>query len=181
MALWRKIKYGLDRTLETLVAVVMAVLVVDVVWQVFTRYVLRSPSSWTEELATFLMIWVGLLGASVGLNRGAHLGIDYLVQKLPARRRLLTEVVVFACTGLFSLLALGIGGATLVVRTLGLEQISPALGIRMGYVYLALPISGFFLTLYSAQFLAERLTALVRKTAVAAPPPSAGEQGEDGI
>jgi TRAP-type C4-dicarboxylate transport system permease small subunit len=181
MTAWRKIKLGLDRTLETLVAVVMAVLVVDVVWQVFTRYVLRSASSWTEELATFLMIWVGLLGASVGLNRGAHLGIDYLVQKLPARRRLLTEVVVFACTGLFSLLALGVGGTTLVVRTLQLEQISPALGIRMGYVYLALPISGFFLTLYSAQFLAERLTALLRGTEAATPPPTAGEQREDAI
>lgn len=178
MAVWRKIKHALDRALEALVAVAMAVLVIDVVWQVFTRYVLRSPSSWTEELATFLMIWVALLGASVGLNRRAHLGIDYLVQKLSPRRRLLTEVLVFACTGLFSLLALGIGGATLVVRTLELEQISPALGIRMGYVYLALPISGFFLTLYSTQFLVERLTALVRGSAAAAAPSTAREEGE---
>jgi TRAP-type C4-dicarboxylate transport system permease small subunit len=180
MAVWRAIKHGLDRVLEALVAVTMAVLVVDVVWQVFTRYVLRSPSSWTEELATFLMIWVALLGASVGLNRGAHLGIDYFVQKLSVRRRLLTEVLVFACTGLFSLLALGIGGATLVVRTLELEQISPALGIRMGYVYLALPISGFFLTLYSVQFLVERLATLLRGTAVATPPTATGER-QDGI
>lgn len=174
MAVWRTIKRGLDRFLEALVAVTMAVLVVDVVWQVFTRFVLRSPSSWTEELATFLMIWVALLGASVGLNRGAHLGIDYFVQKLSARGRLLTEIVVFACTGLFSLLALGIGGTTLVVRTLELEQISPALGIRMGYVYLALPISGFFLTLYSVQFLVERLAAVMK-------PVVAAEEGIDGI
>ena len=53
MAVWRAIKHGLDRLLETLVAVVMAVLVVDVVWQVFTRFVLRSPSSWTRSAAGF--------------------------------------------------------------------------------------------------------------------------------
>ncbi|MFQ5805111.1 MAG: TRAP transporter small permease [Phycisphaerae bacterium] len=181
MAVWRKIKHALDRTLETLVAIVMAVLVVDVVWQVFTRYVLRSPSSWTEELATFLMIWVGLLGASVGLNRGAHLGIDYFLQKLPARRRLLTEVLVFACTGLFSLTALGIGGATLVVRTLELEQTSPALGIRTGYVYLALPISGFFLTLYSVQFMVERLLTLTRGGDAAESLPTGPEAGKGDI
>jgi TRAP-type C4-dicarboxylate transport system permease small subunit len=181
MAVWRKIKHGLDRALEALVAVVMAVLVVDVIWQVFTRYVLRAPSSWTEELATFLMIWVALLGASVGLNRGAHLGIDYFVQKLPARWRLLTEVLVFTCTGLFSLLALTIGGATLVVRTLHLEQVSPALGIRMGYVYLALPISGFFLTLYSAQFLVERVAGLVRGSSVAAASDTARKEGDEAI
>jgi len=50
----KKIKYILDKSLELLVTVAMAVLVVDVVWQVFTRYVMKSPSTWTEELATFL-------------------------------------------------------------------------------------------------------------------------------
>ena len=74
--MFSKVKKILDRSLEVLVTVSMGVLVVDVVWQVFTRYVLRNPSDWTEELATFLMIWVGLLGASVALNRGAHLGLD---------------------------------------------------------------------------------------------------------
>ncbi|NIX00358.1 MAG: TRAP transporter small permease subunit, partial [Phycisphaerae bacterium] len=54
----------------------MGVLVIDVTWQVITRFVLKNPSSWTEELATYLLIWVGLLGAAVALHRGAHLGID---------------------------------------------------------------------------------------------------------
>ena len=181
MAVWRKIKHALDGALETLVAGVMAVLVIDVLWQVFTRYVLHSPSSWTEELATFLMIWVGLLGASVGLNRGAHLGIDYFVQKLPTRRRLLTEVAVFTCTGLFSLSALGVGGTMLVARTLGLGQTSPALGLSMGYVYLALPISGFFLTLYSGQFLVQRLATLARGTAALEASPTEPKGAKESI
>lgn len=157
-----KIKKILDFGLETLVAAVMGILVLDVTWQVFTRFVLRNPSSWTEELATFLLIWVGLLGASVALNRGAHLGIDFFVLKLSPQRRLYTELFVFASIAIFSCAVLMIGGGILVTRTLSLQQTSPALGIQMGYVYLALPISGFFLTLYSLEFLAMRISALCK-------------------
>ena len=155
-----KIKKALDRFLEFLVALVMGILVLDVAWQVFTRFVLKDPSSWTEELATFLMIWVGLLGACVALNRNAHLGVDYFVDKLPPRKKIYTQIFVFTAVALFSLLVLGMGGIRLVTVTLMREQVSPALHIPMGYVYLALPLSGFFLVLYSLEFLLESIRAL---------------------
>ncbi|MCJ7729514.1 MAG: TRAP transporter small permease [Sedimentisphaerales bacterium] len=155
-------KKTLDKTLELLVTVSMGGLVVDVVWQVFTRYVLKNPSSWTEELATFLMIWVGLLGGSVALNRGAHLGIDYLVTKLSPRKALYVTLFVFAVIAVFSLLVMVVGGTQLVHRTLVTKQVSPALGLKMGYVYLAIPISGFFLVVYSIELFIETLTALIK-------------------
>jgi len=155
------LKKGLNRGLEFLVILSMAVLVLDVTWQVFTRYVLNKPSSWTEELATFLMIWVGLLGASVALNRSAHLGVDYFVDKLSGRKKLLARIASFLFVALFSLLVLVIGGIRLVSITLMRQQLSPALGIRMGYVYLALPISGFFLVIYSLEFLFESVIKLM--------------------
>jgi TRAP-type C4-dicarboxylate transport system permease small subunit len=152
-----KVKKYLDKTLEALVTVSMGVLVADVVWQVFTRYVLKNPSSWTEELATFLMIWVGLLGSSVALNRGAHLGIDYLVTKLSPRKSLCVALFVFAVVTAFSLFVMVVGGSQLVYRTLVTKQVSPALGLKMGYVYLAIPISGFFLVVYSIELFIETL------------------------
>jgi TRAP-type C4-dicarboxylate transport system permease small subunit len=155
-----KIKKVLDSSLEVLVTVSMAVLVLDVVWQVVTRYILRNPSNWTEELATFLMIWVGLLGASVALNRGAHLGIDYFVGKFSAKKQLYIKLFVFALVGVFSLLVLVIGGAQLVKITLQTNQVSPALGLKMGYVYLVLPISGFFLVFYSVELFIETIVDL---------------------
>jgi TRAP-type C4-dicarboxylate transport system permease small subunit len=158
----KTIKKILDRTLETLIIVSMAFLTIDVCWQVFTRLVLKKPGIWTEELATFLIIWVALLGSAVALSRGAHLGIDYLVGKFPVRIRLCTEIFVFLCIVLFSLCVMVIGGMSLVLRTLELGQISPGLLIKVGYVYLALPISGFFLVLYSVIGLVERLVELVR-------------------
>lgn len=164
-----KAKKILDKTLELLVTVSMGVLVLDVVWQVLTRYVLKNPSSWTEELATFLMIWVGLLGASVALNRGAHLGIDYLVTKLSPRKALYVALFVFASITVFSLLVMVVGGSQLVYRTLITKQVSPALGLKMGYVYLAIPISGLFLVLYGLELFIDTLTALIKHGAAGEP------------
>jgi TRAP-type C4-dicarboxylate transport system permease small subunit len=142
--------------------VVVAILVADVLWQVFTRFILKSPSIWTEELATFMLIWVALLGAAVALSRGAHLGIDYFVGKLSIKTRLYTEIFVFLCISVFSFCVMILGGIDLVKSTLQLNQLSPALGIKVGYVYLAVPISGFFLALYSVIALVERLAGLFK-------------------
>ncbi len=157
-----RIKKILDQSLEILVMIVVGVLVIDVIWQVFTRYVLNDPSSWTEELAIFLLIWVALLGAAVALGRGAHLGIDYFVNKLGIKDRLFVEVFVFLCVAVFSFLVMIIGGIDLVKTTLYLHQTSPALGIDMGYVYLAVPVSGGFMVLYSLLELAARLSLLLK-------------------
>jgi len=166
--MFKFIRKVLGRSLEVLLIVVMSVLVLDVVWQVFTRQMskffptLIQPSNWTDELATFLMIWVGMVGASVALYRGAHLGIDYFVAKLSPRKRVATEVFVFAVIAAFSVAVMLVGGIQAVQRTLGRGQVSPALGLKMGYVYLALPISGFFLSIYSIEFLIEKIVALVK-------------------
>lgn len=158
-----RIKQLLDRCLEVLVMVVVGVLVVDVLWQVFSRYVLGVPSKWTEELAIFLLIWVALLGAAVATGRGAHLGIDYFVQKLPRRDLMKVEIFIFLCIVLFAFFVMILGGAELVRTTLRLRQESPALGVQMGYVYLAVPISGFFMVLYGGIGLAERVNTLFGK------------------
>jgi TRAP-type C4-dicarboxylate transport system permease small subunit len=179
MTLVKSIKNLLDRLLEGLVMIVVAVLVVDVLWQVFTRFVIKKPSTWTEELAIFMLIWVSLLGAAVALGRGAHLGIDYFVGKLPERMRMGTEVFVFFCVSLFSLLVMLIGGVDLVRSTLEMGQESSALRVKVGYVYLAIPISGFFLTLYGVIGLVERLGALGQGRGATAEHVSASDAGID--
>lgn len=62
--IFNRIKLAVDRTIAAFSIMVMSVLVICVVWQVFSRYVLNQPSTSTDELARFLMIWVGLLGAA---------------------------------------------------------------------------------------------------------------------
>ncbi len=161
--MWKTIKKVLDKTLETLTAAAMALLVIVVAWQVITRFILNNPSSWTEELAIYMMIWVGLLGAAVALNRKAHLGIDYFVGKLKIKFRLYVELLVYLCIAAFAILVLLIGGYNIVTFYLSEPQLSPALGINVAYVYLAIPISGFFISFYSIEFFLETLINLKQK------------------
>lgn len=155
----RQVKSFLDKALEIAVAICVAILVLDVLWQVFTRKVLNNPSQWTEELAIFLLIWVSLLGAAVALSLGAHLGIDYFVGKLSRTKRIFTEIVVFALILAFAGYVMLYGGADLVKSTFELGQTSPAFGIKMGYVYIAVPVSGFFMVIYSFLGMCERIKA----------------------
>ncbi len=150
-SLYETLKSGLVGLLEFAVMVIMGVLVLDVIWQVFTRFVLNNPSSWTEELAIILLIWVSLLGASVGFQRFSHLGVDYFVKKLSVRNRAVNDAVVYLLVAFFAGYVMVYGGCKIVSLTLMFEQRSAALGIKMGYVYLALPISGLFIVLFSVE------------------------------
>ncbi|HRS91659.1 MAG TPA: TRAP transporter small permease subunit, partial [Candidatus Marinimicrobia bacterium] len=71
-----KIRKILDNILKWVVVVLMAISVFNVLWQVFTRFILHHPSSYTEELARYLLIWVGLLGAAYAAGNKMHLAID---------------------------------------------------------------------------------------------------------
>ncbi len=144
-----------DKGLSGFLVILMIIMVLDVSWQVFTRYVLQQPSSFTEELATFLMIWIGLLGGAYALRQKAHLGIDILVQKLSGKKRLYWDWLIYGSVILFSCLVLIWGGIRLVFVTFYLNQTSAALRIPMGAIYLVLPLTGVLLIFYSVYLLFE--------------------------
>ena len=148
----------LVKGLEVLLVVGMAVLVVDVLWGVFSRYVLGEQTRWTEELAVYLLVWISLLGAALTFREKGHLGVDYFVGKLePSVRRLsaiFVEVIVFA----FSAFALVHGGWNLVIKTFASGQVLPALNLPMGYVYSVVPISGVVFCLFAFEHLMAHLS-----------------------
>ncbi len=53
-------------------------------WQVFTRYILKHPSSWSEELVSYLFAWMALLGASVVVGERGHMNISIAVERMGA-------------------------------------------------------------------------------------------------
>lgn len=154
--MFKKAKDKVDRALEILLVFLMSSSVLNVLWQVFTRFILRHPSSWTEELARYLLIWIGLLGASYAASKKMHLPIDILLVKLKGRARELAELSIQIFIFLFVLTVMTIGGFRLVAMTLKLNQVSAALKIKLGYVYLALPLCGFLIMFYSFVFFMER-------------------------
>ena len=138
-----------DNILKVLCVFFLGVLVLDVLWQVFSRYVLANPSSFTDELAGFLLIWVGLLGAAYVAGRNEHLAIDLLVQKSGPERKRKLLLMIHVLIGLFALIVLLIGGSWLVYTRFLLNVKSAALSIPLGYVYFVLPLSGLLILYYS--------------------------------
>lgn len=161
-----KLNKLMTSVLNTVIIITVALLVLDVVWGVFTRYVFGEQASWTEELAGFFLVWVTLLGGAAAFATKGHLGVDYFVQKLhPETQRV---VAAFAhLVALFFALAIFVyGGWYIVADTLYLEQTTPALQWKMGYVYLAIPIAGFFMTLFTLENILETLSPSELKTSI---------------
>jgi TRAP-type C4-dicarboxylate transport system permease small subunit len=127
----------------------LATMVLAVTWQVVSRYLLASPSSWTEEVARYLLIWIGMLGAAHAFRNRLHIGLDLLPRKLTglAARRLhwftLGAIILFAVT------VLVVGGGKLVLLTWQLRQTSAALGLPISFVYAVIPLTGSIIVLYS--------------------------------
>lgn len=128
----------------------MGVLVLNVLWQVTSRFIVGNPSSFTDELAGFLLIWVGLLGAAYATGQKQHLAIDLISQKMSPSRKRILDSIINSFIILFAVMILIIGGTNLSYLTFQLNQISSALQLPIGYVYLVLPISGIFIIYYAA-------------------------------
>lgn len=138
-----------NRILEIILVLLLSILVLDVLWQVFSRYILTSPSSFTDELAGYLLIWVSLLGAAYVTGTKDHLAIDILLNKSrPARRRTLEIIIQSVILG-FAVSVMVVGGTWLVYTRFYLDVTSAALQIPLGYVYIVLPLSGLIISYYS--------------------------------
>lgn len=143
----------IDEILAWILIILMGVLVIDVTWQVLTRFLLGSASSFTEEVARFLLIWIGLLGAAYAYRKDLHLAFDYFSMKIQGRKKKWLGIFIHSLVGIFSFLVLVIGGGYLVNLTWELNQVSAALQIRLAYVYSVLPLSGVLILLYSMIFI----------------------------
>ncbi|MDA0345890.1 MAG: TRAP transporter small permease [Verrucomicrobia bacterium] len=149
----KPIRNFLVKFLEVFLITAFAVLTLDVLWGVFSRYILNAQSRWTEELAIYLLIWVSLLGASLTYEEKGHLGVDYFVGKLHPDAQKLAAIFVELVVLFFAAFALLYGGWVLVSKTLASGQVVPALGWQKGYLYTAVPISGIFFIIFSIEHL----------------------------
>lgn len=160
-------KLLLDRLLTWVCVVLFAVLVVDVTWQVFTRQVLDQPSTWSEELAKYLFIWLGLFASALVFGERGHIAVDFAVKKLPAKAQLVVAVLVQLAILVFTALVLVWGG--LQVVELAWDQNLTGLPVNVGPLYLALPISGVLIALYTVYHLVRILTGAERAVEDAEP------------
>ena len=143
-----KAVFWVDQLLRRTLMLLMASIVLVVCWQVVSRFVLSAPSSMTEEIARCLLLWIGMLGAAFAYRTGQHLGLDILTRKMPQVWQHRVALILTAAVVLFAFAAMVVGGGRLVLLTYQLDQMSAALGIRVSWIYLALPLSGLLIAFY---------------------------------
>ena len=143
-----KIRQTVDKILGNVLAVLMGVMVINVLWQVFTRFVLGSPSAFTDELARYLLIWVGVLGAAYVSGKKMHIAIDLFSSHLSVGSKRVLGLIIDALILAFIGGVFVMGGARLIYITFILGQKSAALQIPLAFVYTVIPISGLLIMYY---------------------------------
>ena len=144
-----KIYKQVNRFIEYVLVAIFALLVLDVLWQVFGRYVIKQSFSFTEEFARFALIWLSILGAAYLNGKREHLSMDFLLQKLKPEKLSKRMQIIEILMCVFAFVVMVIGGGNLVYTTLYLGQVSAAMHVSLGYVYAIIPVSGLLIMFYS--------------------------------
>lgn len=149
----KQMRKAADRLLEAGLILSFLVLFLCVLWQVFSRYVLNNPSTFTEEVSRFAVIWLSMLGTAYACGKLEHMAYNMLESRLAGNSLLLHMRAVAAITLAFSAAVFLYGGGRLVLRALQVEQLSSTLEVPMAYVYACIPIAGVFMVFYQVLIL----------------------------
>lgn len=150
---------SIDKFLEKAVLLVLSIMLISVIWQVFSRYVLKAPSTLTDEITSYSLIWFGLLGAAYASGKHLHLAIDLLPEKLIKEKGNLFNSIVHLSIVCFAFLVMVIGGIRLVQLSFQFEQTSAALEIPLGFIYMVIPFTGLIICYYNIDTLVSTIKA----------------------
>ncbi|MEX1010486.1 MAG: TRAP transporter small permease [Balneolaceae bacterium] len=140
------LRHLIDKTLDWLLIIQLAVMSLVVAANVFFRFVLNQSIYWADELAMILMVWLTFLGAAVAIRDRAHYLFAWLIHKLEGR-----ALKIYIVTGhLFMIAATLLLGWHSFQVTAGItDWIMPALEISRAWVYAAAPTGCVFMLYYS--------------------------------
>lgn len=151
----RRAVWVIDRAVEAVAVVVMLLLLATIVAGVVTR-MLGRPLVWTDELAQYLLVWLGFLGWIIGTRRQSHIRIVTLIDRMPRALRIAFEIA--AQLGIVTLAAIMIWNAgPLIRRNIDVEAVT--LPFPTAMLYVLLPVAGVIL---AAQAVFEIYLALTR-------------------
>jgi TRAP-type C4-dicarboxylate transport system permease small subunit len=136
------------KALETLMTGMLIIMMITMFWQVFTRFVIKIPSIWTEEIARAAFVYMAMLGAAVGVRRFTHFGMTMISDRIRGKARtwyfrILLNGIVF----LSSLLILVHGWDFMMMY--GFTRVSPTFLVPMAWLFFSIPLSGFFMTIFA--------------------------------
>ena len=141
----KKLEKALDVAMSTITSVVMLVLLIFGTWQIFTRWILNDPSTFTEELLRYLLIWAGMIGAAYCFFHDKHVKLTILTARLSGTPLKVLGVVDDIIVLVFVIYVYIYGGVQMVAANT--EQLTAVMRIPMSLIYGCLPASGVFVVL----------------------------------
>jgi TRAP-type C4-dicarboxylate transport system permease small subunit len=130
---------------EIFCSVILALMLVILTYQVVLRFIFNNSNAWSEELARYMFIWFIFVGASYAAQKLAHIKIDALINLYPERvRKYVWLMGVLVWIG-FNVIVIITSGRYAVVLHRA-DQVSLGLGIKMSYVYAAIPVGYLLMT-----------------------------------
>lgn len=136
----------LNRITESFLVVIGMTMALVTGLQVFSRYALNHSLFWSEEVGRICLVWISFLGASAAYKRRAHIGMDFMVVRLPHKtRRTIEMLVVFLSLTFFVVLM--VYGTVFACFISG--QKTAALGLPLSLTYLVIPFSGAIFSVHA--------------------------------
>jgi TRAP-type C4-dicarboxylate transport system permease small subunit len=160
MTFWRKLTAAYSGLLSLLLVFSVAILIVPVSLQIFSRYTALIPSYiWTEEMARFLFIWMIMIGAMIGVREGTHFEVDLwprLKPRAEAAVRLMASIGVLA-------MALVFVWAGIEFTRFGWNRTSELADLPLWMIHVAWPLTGFTWLVFLGEQMWDNLMVLSGK------------------
>lgn len=150
-----KINKIMNKCVDLATILLIATLILVVTAQIVWRYFLKDPLLWTDEFSRYTFIWLSYLSAAIVFREHNHISIDILYVALPSRaQKIIDKINCFLYLGFFIFVL----GVAMKIIPIVMKQITPTLGLQMGYVYLAFPVSAIIMliNLISQEFFGEK-------------------------
>ena len=141
------IRKGLDKLILFICVVLFMLMTVVGTYQILVRYVFKSPSTISEELISYSFAWMSMFAASYIFGKRDHMRMVFFIEKFTKNAQRTVAVITELVILLFALGVLVGGGS--YITSLSMTQMTPALKISMGYIYLVIPVCGVMTTIYS--------------------------------
>ena len=141
----KKLSDKLNRGAEVSIGILLAVMSIVIFMQVIYRYVFSSSLSWSEELGRYILVYLTFLGASVAVKRNSHIGVEVVVKLMPRPIARVLEWVANVLSLVFFAILIIYGSKAIKITLL---QLSPAMHIKMGYIYMAVVIGAVLMMIH---------------------------------
>lgn len=122
-------RFALFVTLSSMIVLITA----QVIFRVFF-----TALSWSEELSRYLLVWSSFIGASVAFKKGAHIAVTFAVDLLPGKIQKIVQTLSCILMAVFFGITIWY---SIFLFNVQVFQVSPAMGLKMRYIYMIIPIS----------------------------------------